>query len=329
MSLETVLVMGASGRVGKEVVARLRSSGKFNVRAALFEESESDYLKGLGAHEIVKFNMEDQSTWAAALEGASVIFSSTQDRHVNQQLDFAKFVGANFKDKIKHVVRISCFGADTNTNAYDKDIHPSRAGAGIPIMLQHYWWCEECLINEGLPVTSIRGNFYMNHLLKNELDNINTHGFFSSPLGETKNSFVSCNDIGEASATCIIEGPERHANKFYDITGATAQSMHEVAADISAVTGKKVEYKPQDIAQFESDFGPVRAGFFEYLRNGFYTRCSPDFYNITGHRPLTYKEYLTTKGAAGDTGIEELFSSQGLIFTKGVDQFKDVANVQK
>ena len=80
--------------------------------------------------------------------------------------------------------------------------------------------------------------------------------------------------------------------------------------------GKRITYEPQDIEQFEQDFGPTRAEFFEYLRNGFYSRCSPDFYNITGKRPMTYFEYLTTEGAAGDTGLAELFSSQGAIFTK-------------
>lgn len=57
-------------------------------------------------------------------------------------------------------------GADTNTNAYDPDVHASRAGTGIPLMLQHYWWSEECFIDAGFKdkLTSIRGNFYMNHL---------------------------------------------------------------------------------------------------------------------------------------------------------------------
>jgi hypothetical protein len=44
---------------------------------------------------------------------------------------------------------------------------------------------------------------------------------------------------------------------------------------------------------------------------------------------MTYFEYLTTKGAAGDTGLTELFSSQGALFTKGVDQFKDLKDVKK
>ena len=57
-------------------------------------------------------------------------------------------------------------GADTNTALNDPEVHSSRAGAGIPLMLQHYWWGEKALIDAGLPVTALRCNFFMNHLLK-------------------------------------------------------------------------------------------------------------------------------------------------------------------
>ena len=40
----------------------------------------------------------------------------------------------------------------------------------------------------------------------------------------------------------------------------------QVAADLSVAINSKVEYRPQDIAQFEKDFGPTRAAFFEYLQ---------------------------------------------------------------
>jgi hypothetical protein len=259
---------------------------------------------------------------------------------------FAKWCGEDPKlsKQLEHIVRISCFGADTNTNAYDAEVHVSREGAGIPLMLQHYYWSEECFIAAGFKdrLTSIRGNFYMNHLLKNELDSIKSIGTFSSPLGDCKNSFVSCNDMGEAAVTCFAQGPGRHGDKYYDICGAQSTSMADVAAILTKAlatplgkevvpeaAGKTISYIPQDLQQFEKDFGATRAAFFEYLRNGFYSRCSPDFYNITGKRPLTYYEYLTTQGAAGDTGLAELFSAQGAIFTKGKDEFKDLAGVQK
>ncbi len=71
--------------------------------------------------------------------------------------------------------------------------------------------------------------------------------------------------------------------------------------------GKGIEYRAQSMLAFEADFGATRARFFEYLTNGFYTRCSPDFYNLTGHKPTAYYDYLTTKGASGETGLEELW----------------------
>merc|ERR1712113_827311 len=99
--------------------------------------------------------------------------------------------------------------------------------------------------------------------------------------------------------------------------------MDEIAADLGAALGKKVVYRPQSLEDFEKDFGATRAAFFEYLTNGFYTRVSPDFYNLTGRRPTTYYEYLTQQGASGETGLEELY--QGNLWKKGVDAMADAA----
>ena len=96
-----------------------------------------------------------------AIKGTDIVYSASLDPLLEHHLKFCDFLGAN-KDTVKHVVRISCMGADTNTACYDKDVHVSRPGAGIPLMLQHYWWGEEALIKNKLPVTVLRGNFFMN-----------------------------------------------------------------------------------------------------------------------------------------------------------------------
>ena len=295
----------------------------------------------------MSFDLEREETWEGAMEGVTHLFSSTQDKFIKEHMKFASF--CKDKTSLEHVVRISCFGADDSiTSKYDPKVHVSKDDAEIPLMLQHYWWSERCFLEAGFDdgrFTSIRGNFYMNHLLKNEIDSITESREFTSPLGSCKNSFVSCNDMGEAAVTCLVEGKERHGNKVYDITGPESHSMSDVASvlsvalkspqakDVDAVRqrdllNKTVTYVPQDIEAFEKDFGSVRAEFFEYLRNGFYSRCSPDFYNLTGRRPTTYYEYLTENGAAGDNGLGELFSSQGAIFTKGEDLFKDLKEVR-
>jgi len=326
MALPTLLVTGASGRVGRAALCFLARSGKFNIRATSRTSDGFDTLKSYGANECAVMDLKSKDSWEEATDGVTKVFSSSMDALIEEHMDFSKFLGG--KNTIDHAVRITCMGADTNTNSYNSDVHSSIDGAGIPLMLQHYWWSEECLINAGIPTTSVRGNFYMNHLLKNEVENI-SNGFFASPIGNCKNSFVSAIDQGEIAALCLIEGPEKHANKAYDICGPEPQSMYEVARDLGEVMGKEIEYRPNDIDQFRADFGPARAEFFEYLRNGFFTRCSPDFYNLTGRKPTSYKEYLTEKGPMGVTGLEELFSATGSTYTKGVDQFAHLANVKK
>jgi len=321
-----VLVTSATGRIGKEVVARLSKGGKFYVRAALHNVDKGDYLKQLGAHELVKFDLTDPATWTEALSGVSHVYSASLDPLLEHHLKFSAHLGT-LGGQIKHVVRVSCMGADTVTASYDKDKHVTREGAEIPLMLQHYWWGEKSLIDAKVPLTVLRANFFMNHLLKTDVENIDgPDGFFSNPLGATRNSFVCTNDIGEIAALVLTEGADKHSNKFYDLTGPQPQSMYEIAEDLGKVIGKKLEYRPQDFKQFEADFGPTRAAFFEYLTNGFYTRVAPDFYNLTGRKPTAYADYLVTKGASGETGLEEL--RQANLWKKGVDAMKDAAKAK-
>ncbi len=322
MSKPIVLITSASGRIGKELVALLAKDGGFTVRACCFSDNKADSLRELGADEVVKFDLNDPATWDAALDGVSAVYSASLDPMLEGHLAFAKELG-NRKGQVKHVVRVSCMGADTNTASYDPAKHSSRAGAAIPLMLQHYWWGEKALIDAGLNVTALRNNFFMNHLLKTDCDSIANEGWFSNPLGPARNSFVATRDIATAAAVVLTEGPAKHSNKFYDITGPEPQTMEEIAADLGKAMDKKIEYRAQSMEDFERDFGSTRAEFFEYLSNGFYCRCSPDFYNITGRKPTSYYDYLTTQGASGETGLDELW--QGNLWKKGEDAMKEAA----
>ena len=326
MSKTVVLVTSATGRIGKELVARLAKIDNVAVRACYFSEGKAEELRALGADECVRFDLNDPETWDAALNGVNAVYSASLDPMLEGHLAFCKELGRRKAD-IRHVVRISCMGADTNTASYEAEKHASREGASIPLMLQHYWWGERALIDEGLSVTVLRNNFFMNHLLKTDCENIDKEGWFTNPLGGARNSFVATRDIAEAAATVLVEGPEKHADKFYDLTGPQPQTMAEIAEDLGRAMGKAIEYRPQSLKAFEQDFGSTRAEFFEYLCNGFYCRCSPDFYNITGHKPTSYYDYLTTEGASGETGLEELW--QGNLWKKGEDAMKEAASIKK
>lgn len=325
MAKPIVLITSATGRIGRELIARLAHGKKFMIRACYFSEDKIDLLRSLGADEVVHFDLNTPDTWEAALAGVSAVYSASLDPMLEGHLAFCKELGRR-KNDIKHVVRISCMGADTNTASYAPNKHASRKGAAVPLMLQHYWWGEKALIDEGLNLTVLRNNFFMNHLLKTDCDNIQMEGWFTNPLGAARNSFVATRDIAEAADVVLSEGPQKHANKFYDITGPEPQTMAEIAADLGRAMEKTIEYRAQSMENFEQDFGSTRAEFFEYLTNGFYCRCSPDFYNLTGHKPTSYYDYLTTKGVSGETGLEELW--QGNIWKKGEDAMKNASQIK-
>lgn len=325
MSKPIVLVTSASGRIGKELIALLSQDDNFTIRACCFSQNKAETLKSLGADEVIAFDLNNVETWDAALDGVSTVYSASLDPMLEGHLAFCNAMGSRSK-QIKHVVRISCMGADTNTASYNPEKHSSRKNAGIPLMLQHYWWGEKALIDAGLSVSVLRNNFFMNHLLKTDCENIESEGWFSNPLGTAQNSFVATRDIATVASILLKEGPEKHANKFYDITGPEPQTMGDIAADLSRAMNKSIEYRAQNMIDFEADFGSTRAEFFEYLTNGFYCRCSPDFYNLTGQKPTSYYDYLTTKGASGETGLDELW--QGNLWKKGEDAMKTAVQNQ-
>ena len=68
------------GRVGKACIAFLAQSGRCTVRATTRDLSKADYLKGIGAHEVVELDLIKQDTWEQAVQGCTAVFSSSMDR---------------------------------------------------------------------------------------------------------------------------------------------------------------------------------------------------------------------------------------------------------
>ena len=76
MSVPTILVTSATGRIGKELIARLAKDRAFIIRAASFSGGNEDELRALGADEVVHFDLNDSGTWSSALEEVDVVYLS-------------------------------------------------------------------------------------------------------------------------------------------------------------------------------------------------------------------------------------------------------------
>ena len=91
---KTVLITGGTGRIGKEIIARLKQGGLCSsIVATSHNPDKADYLKALGATELVKFDYEDESNWSEVLDGVNVTWPFAP-KHLNPSMNANTYVGS-------------------------------------------------------------------------------------------------------------------------------------------------------------------------------------------------------------------------------------------
>jgi uncharacterized protein YbjT (DUF2867 family) len=215
-----ILVVGATGTNGREVVTRLAAAGQ-RVRALVRDPAKAADL-GLPNIERVPGDLDDPASLDKALKDVDRAFIVTPvDERAARW--FNNFFPAAVRGGKPHVVKFSGMGAGT---------------ADSVIMRQH-GETDQALRGSGLPYTILRPNsFYQNMLWS--AGTIKDHGAFYLPMRDARQSLVDVRDIA-AVAVAVLTG-QGHEGQTYEITGPEALSYHDVAATLSQVLGKPVRY---------------------------------------------------------------------------------------
>jgi uncharacterized protein YbjT (DUF2867 family) len=216
-----ILVVGATGTSGREVVDRLAAAG-VPVRALVRDPGKAGDLRGPNV-EPAAGDLDDPGSLVAAMAGVERVFLVTavdrrHDSWVGNLLDAARRAGA------RHVVKLSVLGSDPD---------------GPAEILRQHGRTDRMLADSGLAHTILRPNaFHQNVILS--AATIKDHGAFYLPLRDVRQSLVDVRDIA-AVAVAALTGPG-HEGETYEITGPRAISYHDVAAALSAALGKPVRY---------------------------------------------------------------------------------------
>lgn len=219
-----IAVFGATGQTGSELTRQLAAKG-IATRALLRNPEKAKMLEGLGV-EIVQADLEQPETLEAALRGAEKAYfvtsggATTLSQHF---YDAAKRAG------VKHIVRLS-------------GSFMTREAHGIRFDEQHHQ-AELALEASGLAWTHLRPSYFMQNILFQ-----GASGTLALPLADRPVNLVDIRDIA-AVAVAALTG-EGHAGQVYDITGPQALTFHEVAAQLTAVTGRTFTYVPVSEAEF-------------------------------------------------------------------------------
>ena len=271
-----ILVTGATGNVGSQVVQQLIAAG-ITPRVAVRSLKKADTLKQAGA-EPVEMDL-DTATVQPAFEGVDKVFLVSPFVPNMVQLA-ALLVEAAKKANLKQVVRLSALSQPgTTLSKWHGDV-------------------EKMIEDSGISFTFLRLNGFMQNFVNSMADTIKTQNAFYMPIGDGKVSLVDTRDLAAVAVAALTNNG--HENKSYDITGSEALSNHQAAAIFSQVLGRTINYV--DIPEDAARQGMQNAGMPDVIVNallelyasykaGQAATVSPVVEQVTGKKPISFEQF--------------------------------------
>lgn len=291
MTEGSILVTGATGTVGSEVVKQLSDKGKI-IRAATRSASDNTF-RNLNSVQVVQLDYNNPGTLATAFKGVEKLFLLTPPQSTT--VDFtSNLVREAKKAGVKYIVKQSVMGADA-----EPDITPT------PIRLHRQ--AEKIIEESKIPFTFLRSNSYMQNFVNFYGHSVKTQGAFYVPAGDARISFVDVRDIAAIAVHALTSTNGKHEGKAHNITGGEALSHGQAAEILSEQLGKKVNYinvSDEDARKGMKDRGMDEwlinsiIELFEFAKAGHWSAISPVTEQITGNKPISFSQFASDNAAS-------------------------------
>lgn len=231
----TILVIGATGRVGRHVVDHLVKR-EADVRVLTRDPAKADFPQNV---DVVQGNLLDIDALRAAFSGIRTLFllnavAGDEFTQAIITLNIAREAG------VERIVYLSVFGADEAVN--------------VPHFAVKYG-AERMLETMGFGATILRPTYYIdNDVTVKEV--ILEHGIYPMPIGGKGLAMVDTRDIAEVAAIELIRrdaAPDALPIETINLVGPDTLTGTDVAAIWSDVLGHPVTYAGDDPSGFEAN----------------------------------------------------------------------------
>ena len=225
MPTAPLAITGSTGRLGGRVARRLAAAG-VPQRLLVRDPGRAPQLAGATA---VRAPYGDRDAVRTALEGTSTVLMVSASETADRVDQHRTFVDAAVAAGVEHLVYVSFYGAAPDATF---------------TLARDHWATEEHVRARGLPATFLRDGLYADFATAL----VGEDGVIRGPAADGRVAMVAQDDIADV-AVAVLRDPAAHAGRTYDLTGPEELTLTEVAAVLTAVTGRAVSYVPETLEE--------------------------------------------------------------------------------
>jgi uncharacterized protein YbjT (DUF2867 family) len=242
----TILLIGATGRVGRHLVNQLVKRDA-NIRVLTRDPAKTSFPASV---EVVQGDLLDIDTLRAAFSGVSTLFllnAVTGDEFTQAiiTLNVAREEG------VQRVVYLSVFQADRAVN-----VPHFAVKSAAERMLEHM----------GFGATILRPTYFIDNEARVK-DAILEHGLYPIPIGSKGLAMVDARDIAEVAAIELIRREAAPGNlpiEVINLVGPEVLTGTDVATIWSEILGRPIVYGGDDPSGFEQNMARFMPRWMAY-----------------------------------------------------------------
>ncbi|WP_120502860.1 NmrA family NAD(P)-binding protein [Sulfitobacter mediterraneus] len=269
MSNEPILVIGATGKTGSRVAAKLEAKG-FSVRHGA-RRSETP------------FDWEDQSTWKTILSGVSVAY-------VTYFPDLA-FPGA--------IEKLEAFAQVALDSGLQHIVLLSGRGEHFASM------GEEVIRNSGLGFTIVRSAWFAQNFSEGYLRDPILGGVLPMPGGDVEEPIIDIDDIADVVVAALTE--DGHMGERYEVTGPRLMTFAVMAEVLTETLGRPIQHLPITFEDFHANVAAsgdtfvadVFTAIARETLDGRNAHTADGVERALGRRPRDFADFAQTAMTAG------------------------------
>lgn len=223
MQSNPILVIGATGKTGSRVAARLEAMGlpvRHGTRRAA-----------------IPFDWEAPETWAPALYGVNKAY-------VTYFPDLA-FPGA--------VEKVAAFCETAKDTGLEHLVLLSGRGE------HHARMGEDTVRNSGIDYTLVRASWFAQNFSEGYLRDPILAGVLPMPGGMIQEPIIDIDDIADVVVASLTE--DGHKGQLYEVTGPRLMSFADMAETLSQATGRAIQHIPISFEDFHANVAQAGGEF--------------------------------------------------------------------